>query len=118
MGWVNYVIIKKWKIMFEISRHVSDLDEDAEEEIKKLWNESESYYNKIDKVRNKKISDIRVCDIQVLSSFSESYVKISTIDSDNFLLYWLKSKEIDYEILSEHDERIKEYENYKKLGKW
>lgn len=103
MGWSNYVIIPEWKMMFEVSKYI-----DEEAEYPTLTGEPLCD-------THKPIKDVTLSDIGDLIYYSK---KVPYIEyKDELLIMWLNYREIEHIIISENDERLKQYKNYKVVHK-
>ena len=107
MGWSNYIIIPSWKIIIETNRNVQDIEDYIKEAIDKMID----YCIDIG-VDNSdlKVSDITVKDLCALASAYDNASALSQLDVDKIFLYWLERKNIEYEIKSEYNVDIKQYE--------
>ena len=108
MGWSNYIIIPKFKVVIEISRYVDDLPEYIHEAIHKL-EDFEPIEEDI---------QLRGLTIRVFNKLYNGYEIAETLScKDDFniicLLYFLKSYNIEYEIVSEFNIKL---EKLKKQG--
>jgi hypothetical protein len=123
MGWSNYIIIPKWKLIIEVPRSVNGIEEYEKIAIDKAIDEDNIDY--IARVDGEDISDVgdmpvHKITIKELAELYKSYdivQSLSGIDSDKLLLYWLKSRGIDFIVQSEHNIDVKEYmkEGYAKI---
>lgn len=101
MGWSNYIIIPKFKVVIEISRHTNDLPEYIHEAIHKLED-----FDAIGEDVQLKGLTIRV--FNKLYNGYEIAESLSCEDDLNIicLLYFLRSYNIEYEIVSEFDIKL------------
>lgn len=114
MSWSNYIIIPKLRLIVETGRNINELQDYQKKALDYLTDEERLF--DIDEEReigNIITKDISIKDLTVLYSIYEQASKISEMETDRFLLYWLESKGIDYEILSEFEIGSK-LEEYKK----
>jgi len=107
MGWSNYLIIPKWKIIIEIPRHVDELYEAKENALDWLI---DHYYSDIE---SKKINELTIDDLSELYNVFDSARYLAESDSSEFLLYFLKKNNIEFEIKSEFDINLNQFKDYK-----
>ena len=107
MGWSNYIIIPNWKIIIETNRSVRELENYITEAIDKIIHSDTD----IDfETSDLKISDMTVKDLCILTSAYDNTSSLSQLDVDKILLYWLEYRNIEYEVKSEFQVDIKQYE--------
>ena len=107
MGWSNFIIIEKWKMIIEANRSVNELEHYIKDAIDKMIdNDTEIDID----ISDLKVSDITVKDLCILASAYDNASAIYQLDSDKLFLYWLESRNIEYEIKSEHQINITQYE--------
>lgn len=116
MGWYNYIIIPKWKILIEVSRDVDDIEDYENIAIEKAVSEEsadERTYiegvNVID-MGDIAINKISIRDITELYKTYEIVQSLSGMNYDKLFLFWLKNREIEFEIKSEHNIDFDKYE--------
>ena len=102
MGWTNFIIISKLKLVIETSRNINELDDYRKKAIDYLTDE-ERYEDGEEYIENKNIKNISIKDLTRLFNTYEQANNIVGMEPDKFFLYWLKSKGIDYEIKSEFE---------------
>lgn len=115
MGWSNYIVIPKWKLLIETSRNVNGIEDYEKIAIDKAIDEDNIEY--IINVDGKAIEDmgdvpVHKVTIKELTELYKSYdivQSLSGMDSDKFLLYWLKNRGIDFSVQSENVLDVKEY---------
>jgi len=111
MGWTNYIVIPKLKLVVETSRYVDEADEYFVNAFKQL----EEYIDVEDYID---ISEIKVKDLnlKVLSELIKAYdiyIKLSGWEyPEKILLLFLELRNIDYEIIPEWDFKEKKYKGY------
>ena len=106
MGWSNFIIIEKWKMIIEANRSVNELEHYIKDAIDKMIdNDTEIVID----ISDLKVSDITVKDLCILASAYDNASVIYQLDSDKLFLYWLESRNIEYEIKSEHQINIEQY---------
>jgi len=122
MGWCNYVLIPKWKIMIEVSRHINeDALEYSYEQFNKLSDDIEEFgEDVIWKIPEKRLKELKVIDITRLYEIADKSVASYPENRDYLLLYWLKSMGIEFEIRDEFqvNEDKDKYKNWKILSRW
>jgi len=96
MGWVNYVLVKKYKIAFVVDRSTDELDGYFEKALDWLRDDERA---RIDE--EKKLKDVSVRDFAVLFNTYEKAVALEGASSAMFLLYFLKKYGVEFEIQSE-----------------
>ena len=112
MGWSNYVVIPKWKIAFEIRRQVDEDDN------YNYWGELiETRKTASEEEFDKKIKDLTIRDVSKLMDVFDKSSFVTWVESDEFLLWFLKANGIEYEIINEFEFKKKK-EGYKILSKW
>lgn len=103
MGWTNFVIVDRLKLAIEISRHIHDLEDYEEESLNYVTEEKD-----IIDVSDIKFTSLSLKDLASLVTISDKVGSINGFEIDKLMLYWLKSRGIEYEIESEHDVDINE----------
>ena len=117
MGWTNFIIIPKLKLIVETSRQIDEIPDYQKNALDFLTDEERIYEIEKYDIKNKIVKNISIEDISQLFSIYEQANNIVGMESDKFLLYWLETKGIEYEIKSEF--QIKEnnkLESYKNEG--
>lgn len=117
MGWSNYIIIKDWKMIIETNREVDELEDYIKESLDKMIDDNT--YVDIS-TSDLKVSDITVKDLCTMASAYESASSLTCMNSDKLFLYWLESRDIEYEIKSEYNLDLKKYkeDGYKIVSRW
>lgn len=106
MGWSNFIIIEKWKMVIETNRSVSELEDYIKDAIDKMIdNDTEIDID----ISDLKVSDITVKDLCTLASAYDNANSLCQLDSDKLFLYWLESRNVEYEIKSEYQTNIEQY---------
>ena len=114
MGWVNYIIIPKLKLVIETSRYTEELDESVENAMDEILEFIEKQPVDISMdLFHKKYNDLTLGDLEILLRAFRLVYLVSGEDFDKILLYWLRRKNINYEIVSEYNFNK---EKYKKEG--
>jgi hypothetical protein len=119
MGWVNYVVVPSHKLALEINRHSGELEEHEKNTLDSIIGIEEFDEPGIDinSRRLKREKDGRLnlsLNLGQLRKLIKSYEQAETIKAmglDKLLMYWLKKKNIEYEIISEHVLADKGYAN-------
>lgn len=112
MGWSNYIIIDSLKLVIETNREVDDIEHYEKDALTKMINteDDDCFVDDISTdMRDKKISDITIGDLTSLYNAHKNASIIIGMHCDKFLLYWLKTRRIDYKIKSEHGINIQQY---------
>lgn len=115
MGWSNYIIIQKLKWLIEISRNVEDLAEYEETAIKIAIDEDNLDNSSIDEDRIVDMGDVEINKITI-RDLAELYKRydiiqsLSGMDDDKLLLFWLKNREIEFDIKSEFNIKLDDFE--------
>ena len=112
MGWTNFIIVPKLKLVIEISRNINELDDYQKKALDYLTDE-ERYEDDNDYLENKSAKNISIKDLTRLFNTYEQANNLAGMESDKFFLYWLESKGIDYEIKSEFELAGGKFEQYK-----
>lgn len=117
MGWSNYVLIPSWKMIIETSKEVDELEEYVK---KSLDNMIQSDLDTDLSTSDLKISDITIKDLCTLASAYDNASTLAFMNIDKFLLYWLESKDIKYEINSEFNIDLSQYKEngYNIIRRW
>jgi len=106
MGWSNFIIIEKLKMIIETNRSVNELEHYIKDAIGKMIDNDTGI--DID-ISDLKVSDITVKDLCTFASAYDNAITLCQLDSDKLFLYWLESRNIEYEIQSEHQTNIEQY---------
>ena len=123
MGWSNYIVIPKWKLLIEVSRDVNQIEDYEKAAIEKAIDEDNIDYDAhtegedIIGMGDIPINKITIKDLTELYKSYNIVESLSGMDYNKLLLYWLKSRDIDFNIQSEHIVDMKEYikEGYIKI---
>jgi len=116
MGWSNYIIIPKFKLLIEVSRSVDNIAEYEETAIEKAIDEENIDYDtylegeNIVDMGDIPISKITVKNLSALYKKYEIVYSLSGMDYDKLLLFWLKNRGIEFQIKSEHNIDFDEYD--------
>lgn len=113
MGWSNYIIVDSLKIVVETNREVDNLETYREEALDKIMNTYEDTYvdDNIADIKDVKISELTIGHLSILYDAYKDISNIYGTHIDQFLLFWLKSKNIKFNIESEHGFNYREYED-------
>ena len=117
MGWSNYIIIEDWKMIIETNREVGELEDYIKESLDKMISDDTD----IDvSVSDLKVSEITINHLCTLASAYENASSLACTDADKLFLYWLESRDIEYDIKSEFNLDLKKYkeDGYKIIRKW
>ncbi len=104
MGWVNYVIIPQLKMIVTVPREVSNdttflknvlvgkgCGVTSEEEDDTLYN-----------ICEKSCSEVTLLDLQYMTKAIENLLGLRQVSCDEFLLFWLDLRGIEYKVVSEY----------------
>lgn len=108
MGWTNFIIIPKLKLVFETTKNLSELLYHKSEALDQLIVEEDTF----DHVLDTKVIDLN---IETLTTLTNGYVKYSNLVNttpDEMFLYWLESHEIKYKIENEFNINLNDYKDY------
>jgi len=115
MGWSNYIIIPKLKLLIEVAREINDIEDYEEVAIEKAIDENNIDYSDhfdgedtVD-MGNIPIDKITIKDLTELYKRYDIVQSLAGMDYNKLLLFWLKSRGIDFKIESEHNIDINEY---------
>ncbi len=100
MGWINFIIIPSFKVAIETSRNINEI---YDHEIKAL-----DYLTDEERYDDDDMSDVKLSNltIKMLSKLVMSYeqsINLAGFESDKFLLYWLTTRNISFDIKSEYN---------------
>ena len=111
MGWSNYIIVDNLKIVVETNREVEDIETYREDALDKTINADEDIYidENIFDIENLKISEMTVGHLSILHDAFNDISSIYGMHIDKFLLFWLKKKDIKFEVKSENSVNVQEY---------
>lgn len=105
MGWNNYIVVPKLKLLVRVSRY-TELDDYLSDALDKLFDDSIERLD-LTELRPK---DLSVKDVSILINNHRILCDIATIDStDELFMHWLESKGLDYDVLNENDIILDEY---------
>ncbi len=115
MGWTNFIIVQKLKVIIEISRQIDKIPDYQKNALNFLTDEERIYEIEEYDIENKYTKDLTVKDLTQIFSVYEQANNISGMESDKFFLYWLETKGIDYEIESgfviKENNKLESYKN-------
>lgn len=115
IGWSNYVVIPKLKLLIEITRDVSGIEDYECDVIDNAINEDNFEYaqhvegEEIVDIEDVTIHKITIKDLAELHRRYDIVQSLTGIDRVKLLLYWLKSRSIEFSIESEHNIDIDKY---------
>lgn len=122
MGWSNYIVIPKWKLLIEVSRNVNGIEEYEKIAIDKAIDEDNIDYiindgNDIEDMGDLPVHKVTIKELTELYKSYDIVQSLSGMDSDKFLLYWLKNRGIGFSVQSENVLDVKEHikEGYAKI---
>lgn len=105
MGWNNYIVVPKLRLLIKTSRYTC-LDTFTDIALNRLFDDIIEHI-RLEEIR---LSDLNIKDLTTLVNNNMLLCEIDTLENiDSLLLYWLKSKDIDHNILNENDADIEEY---------
>lgn len=111
MGWSNYIIVPQLKLIVETNREVEDIEFYQKESLDKILEEEDIDDGVYLDLENVKVCDITIKDLALLYRDHEVMQCVRGIHIDRLLLYWLKIKEIDFDVKSEHTLDKEKYES-------
>jgi hypothetical protein len=123
MGWSNYIVIPTLKLLIEVSRDISDIEDYEDVAIEKAIDEEDidcethvDGENVVD-MGNVPVGQITIKDLTELYKRYEIVQSLSGMDYNKLLLYWLKVRCIEFSVKSEYDDDVKECirEGYTKI---
>lgn len=103
MGWSNFIIVHKLKILIETNRDVEDIETYRKESLDKILDEENIDDDVYLGIGDIKVSNIKIKDLTLLYKDHEVLQCIRGTHIDKLLLYWLKSRGIDFEVKSEYN---------------
>lgn len=123
MGWSNYIVIPKWRLLIEVSRDVNELADYEQAAMDKIIDgeslDCETHFDGEDVVEmgNVPISQVTIRDLSELYKRHDIVQSLAGMDYNKLFLYWLKSRGIDFSVQSEYSLDVKEYikEGYSKV---
>jgi hypothetical protein len=123
MGWSNYIVIPKWKLLIEVSRDVNELADYEQAAIDKIIDDENLDYDThfdgedVVEMGNVPISQVTIRDLAELYKRHDIVQSLAGMDYNKLFLYWLKSRGIDFSVQSEYGTDAKEYikEGYTKI---
>jgi hypothetical protein len=112
MGYVNYIIIEELRLIIETQREVDRLDEYVTDALGTMIDAEcgEDVGGDFGEIGDVKISDLTVRDLSSLYTAYRNAIAIRDMNKDMLLLYWLNYGNISYEISSEYNIDLKEFE--------
>lgn len=111
MGWSNYIIIPKLKVIIETHREVDDIEFYQKESLDKIVDEENIDDGVYLDLENIKVSEITIKDLALLYKDHEIMQCVRGIHIDKLLLYWLKIKGIGFNVRSEYDVDREKYKS-------
>lgn len=115
MGWSNYIIIPKFKLLVEVPREINDIEDYEEIAIEKAIDEdnidNDTYLDgdNIVDIGDVPIDKITIKNLVALHKRYEIVQSISGLDYNKLLLFWLKNRGIEFQIKSENNMDFIEY---------
>lgn len=109
MGWTNFIVIPKLRLIIETSRHLDDLH-DYRKEVLDYFSDEDNTPDEDISIGDISVKKLSVSNLTLLYNIYEKSDKLFGIYTDEFILYWLKSRNIKYEIISEHNIDLELYE--------
>lgn len=98
MGWVNYVLLPKFKVAIVVHRSVEELEDYIEKALDYLTGED---VGEVD--IDKEFGRLTARDFKELITVYEEATKLQYANPATLLLYFLKKYEIEYEVKSEFE---------------
>lgn len=114
MGWSNYIIIPKWKMLIDVPREIDGIEEHEHETIEMIIDINNFECEHIEgedtiDIENVPINKITIKDLAELYKRYDIVQSLTGMDYNKFLLFWLKRRGIEFKIESQHNIDIKEY---------
>lgn len=106
MGWSNYIIISDWKFAIETSRNVNELENYIENALDYIVDE-DNIGDDAD-MSNVKLNELTLGNLTILLNSHTNMSALVCTEPDKMFLYWLKCRNVNYEILSEYNVNIEE----------
>lgn len=117
MGWTNFIIIPKLRLIIEVSRKIDNIADYQKDALSFLIDEERVYEIEEYDIENKTAKDLKVKDLTQLFNIYEKANILAGMLQDEIFIYWLESKDINYEIKSEFEvNENKILEKYKEEG--
>lgn len=115
MGWINYIVIPKYKLKVEINRYCTDMWLSHIEEDMKLINSLHEEAQKYTE-ENTKFKDITMDEFSLKYTLANKLIGLLGL-ADYYLYEYmfmllLKQRNIDFEVLSEYE--LEDHPKYKK----
>lgn len=124
MGWSNYIVIPRWKLLIEVSRDINEIADYEKTALDKIIDgddnlDYETHFDgeSVVDMENVPVGQITIRDLAELYKRYDIVQSLAGIDYNKLLLYWLKSRGIDFSIKSEYDFDVDKYveEGYNKI---
>jgi hypothetical protein len=115
MGWSNYIVIPKWKLLIEVSRDINELADYEQTAIDKIIDDENLDYDThfdgedVVEMGNVPIGQVTIRDLAELYKRHDIVQSLAGMDYNKLFLYWLKNRGIDFSIQSEYSIDVKEY---------
>jgi len=110
MGWVNYIVIPRFKIAIVVSRYLNEAPD--VELFKRLLDVVDEFNTD---ALYEPVNELKVTDLLDMGTIAKYTVNLFTgFDIDALLLMWLELVKVDYELISEFEfnERKDEFKDY------
>lgn len=94
MGWTNYLVLKKYKVAFEISKHLEDVDDWEKKALDLFTEENDDYF-----IFEKNIEDLTFDNYLQIGTLAKAFQNLRCDDVSKLLIFWAFMTKQDYEIL-------------------
>lgn len=118
MGWTNFIVISKLRLVVEVSRNVDDLLGYERRALDLLLEEDSEFDGFCEEpiIEDKRVNELTIADVSILFEAKKISRALKGIDCAKLLLYWLSWRDIEYEIINEYSfqeiewqEKIKDF---------
>lgn len=114
MGWSNYLVADKIKLVVELPRETNELAGHIKESFDNLFKLKEEN-ECLDDLTLIKLNNLDLNTLSVLVNSQKLVDNLVCAELSDFLLYWLESKDIEFSIHNEYEKDFK-LEDFEKKG--
>ena len=118
MGWTNFIVVPKLGLIVETTRDLSvdQTDMKLTDWVKGVLDGSDAGTEEGEEIEDKPCLAITVADMKVLQEALSAMSAILEFTCEDFLLYWLERRGLEYEVMNEYEFKEKAYpKSYIKL---